>query len=547
MKNCNDYKKYKYIYTLLCPEDSRGCRVPDKFGTPTTIFKRKRQLELFTSTASQICIDWPCQAFYQSNTGIYVYQNSGYNGQNITTPTTFGFGTDNSGFLPNKSPVRLVAASLRVLYTGSTANQGVFTGAIYNTSIHSGTYDTNMSLLRNIVSLEKNKTYPTKSGIKIIYSPTDISCYQFYQSNSDIGSNQTDGDPKITQRILFHAMDVDLNTSCITAIFTQIFESTHSNDYLCPLADILLWNPSDWIDKFINSKNRNIHSGWEESKIKEELCISNDDDNEDCELSFFNLEKYNGYRLPSIFGQETCVFKQKQKFLISTNNLGNFCLLFYPQIFHTLTNSSNTGLYIANNVNFDGKTNVILSELTNMSFQNYSNPVFDAVRLVGCTIKIRNIGKNSSTQGMLIGGINLENPTFSILSDLNSRFDYSRIESFLVNKSVYPYEGLKMIFTPFDYSCFNFLPPDYVSGSKLDNPTLLLGYYICGLGLLQSTSCISIEIIRCFEGIPTTYFGDYYTLDKSKVTLEKCGNMSSEILNTNSMITKLIDEKNIKL
>jgi len=545
-ENCN--KKYKYISTLLHPELSKYGKIPNSVSTKTTIFKKRRQLEYTTNSNGNISIQWTPQALYLTNDGIFVYNNAGYTGISAGTPTTTGLGIESSGFVTTGRPIRLVAASMIIIYGGSTANQGILTCGTYETSISTNTPDNNMSIFSQINNLQNIKTVKASDGIKIIYIPFDITCSNFYKLNTNLGKDGTLGNGMLnTQRFVFYGTEMTPSSTCLQITYTQIFESTLSNDYFNLTSNSFYCNNISSIirDEIIN-KGRTIF------KLSDDNIINDDIKNKIIKKKkikkfkinkcFFYPDKITSLRLPSFYGETTTLFDQISTINITPNSNGFFLLQFYPQYFHTNGNSSQTGLYLANNSTFDGLSNAIVTSLTDLDFTLYSQPIFNSIRLVSCSIKVLYSGIRLNASGCIISGINLEQPPFTIPS--NTNYNYRYIESLPKNKTICSFDGTKIIYVPYDYSCMSFIPPDFLNSTNNNNSTMSQAIYICGYSL-PNTSCIKIIINRLFEGIPNTYVNDYFMLKSSNIGMDECRELTDNIINNDLLITKISDEDKI--
>lgn len=230
-ENYKSNKKYKYIHTLFNPENSKFGKIPSKFSTPTTIFKRKRKFEYITNDKGIIGIQWTPQAFYFTNNGLFIYNLNTYTGLVTTTPTTTGFGIDTSGFVQTGTPIRLVAASMKILYGGLIG--GISTGGRFITSLSSAIPDNNMSLFSNINLLNDVKTVRASDGIKIIYTPYGPESMTFYKINTNLGRDGDVGNGLLTtQRFVFYGSELSSNQNCIQVIYTQIFEAITCKKFL---------------------------------------------------------------------------------------------------------------------------------------------------------------------------------------------------------------------------------------------------------------------------------------------------------------------------
>lgn len=143
--------------------------------------------------------------------------------------------------------------------------------------------------------------------------------------------------------------------------------------------------------------------------------------------SFFIPERMKRFRLPSIFGEYTSLFHQISTYDVTTSSNGSFCIQWLPQFFVTQGSTSQTGLYYANNILYDGTNNLSAASLNNTNFNAFTNPVFSGIRLVSASVTIKYTAYGNNISGQIIGGIQLELPTFSLPSGTN--YTFKNIES----------------------------------------------------------------------------------------------------------------------
>ena len=548
MNNYNyNNKKIKYISTLLHPENSKWGRIPNKFSTPTSVFKRRRLLEFSSNSNGMIGLQWSPQCFYLNNNGLFIYNGATFDGIVSTTPTSTGLGVDSSNFIPTNTPIRLVGASLKIIFGGGTSTQsGIFTGGSYETNISTNSADGQMNTFNQINSLKRVKTCKASDGLKIIYLPYDSSCTNFYKINTNLGRNgDSDNGLLNTQRFVFYGTQLPNSSKCIQLIFTQIFESIPTSDFFSPRINFLSWDPAKMIKELITDKNRYVFNLTEDNQIDIEiknLFVKKDKVKKYNKNSFYFPEKLRNFRLPTIYGESTSLFRQNVSLKITTNSSGVFGLNWFPEFYSDNLITSQSGLYLVNNTGYDGLTGGTVTQLSDLDFISYTNPVFQCVRLVAASIKVIFIGDLTFLNGQFLGGINLESPPVSLPSATNIK--YSFIDNLSIHKTVNSFDGLKIIYTPYDYSSFNFHPVNYLTAG-VNLPTVSLSEYICGYGLPANSQCVKIILHRVFEGIPSSNLSDYFEIDSSKINISDCEEMTQKIINHDLIISNLIDESKI--
>lgn len=105
---------------------------------------------------------------------------------------------------------------------------------------------------------------------------------------------------------------------------------------------------------------------------------------------------------------------------------------------------------------------------------------------------------------------------------------------------------MKIIYVPYDYSCFTFYPPDFLTNSYNNNATIAQSIYICGYGLPSANSkVLRLTFTRVFEGIPTSYYEDYFSTESSKYNFDECNELTQKIINQDLLISSLEHENKI--
>jgi len=165
------------------------------------------------------------------------------------------------------------------------------------------------------------------------------------------------------------------------------------------------------------------------------------------------------------------------------------------------------------------------------------------VRLVAASMRVKFIGSAQSGAGNFIGGINIEQPPFAL--PVGTNFNYHYIECMSVRKSVQIFEGMKILYVPYDYSCFTFYPPDFLVLANNNNASLAQLMDICGFGLPASSQCVKITFDRIFEGEPAPFAMQYFETKCSKLSREDCDSMTGDIIKNDLLISKLNHEKEI--
>jgi hypothetical protein len=477
--------------------------------------------------------------------------------------------------------VRLVAASMKITIqqTGTTGlATGYLSGASYTATNNPASLSTNDLGMANLSQLMKipnaRRVDSNNDGLKIIYVPVDISSNNWIPYNSVIGQGGTN--TISTMRMVAIVSNTASSVFCIGVECTQILEvnpyTTATPDWFCPYSNYLHWYPGELITKYITGCNKEVILRSEELSIYngflEEIRKNDEIEKEsNCKCiqkrkltkQFFFPEKIQKMRLPSMFGERTCLMKQRHEIFLNTSNNGAFALQWFPQIYNTTGANTLTGFYyMGNGTSYDGFNNP--GTATNgpdidFPLQGFANATtiqpWIAVRLVAASIKVMYAGENVVRSGEFIGAINYEQPTIGTTATTIpvTNYTYSQLINMSSFKKVPVFDGLKIISVPFDYSCFEFIPINFLGTGNTILPNIMQSFYLIGYGLPNSSGCVKLIIDRVFEGKVNNAITPAYTNISqmfvpatSTMSYEKCNEMTNHIIENNMQISSLLDE-----
>lgn len=148
-----------YLFSLLFPERSRGCRVPTKFPIPSLTFHQKSSLTITPNASNNWYLQWTPQtllssSFSTANNGNLLLNNStALNGNTVDTTTTNynSIIVDRLQATGMIQAYRLVSASMIISYVGSVdAHSGIIGGGVDISYIDSLLPDTTSSVFSTI-------------------------------------------------------------------------------------------------------------------------------------------------------------------------------------------------------------------------------------------------------------------------------------------------------------------------------------------------------------------------------------------------------------
>lgn len=134
-----------------------------------------------------------------------------------------------------------------------------------------------------------------------------------------------------------------------------------------------------------------------------------------------------------------------------------------------------------------------------------------AYRLVSASLIISYIGSIDAHSGVLGGAMDISFYD-SLLPDTASA-QFSVIDDKMWSVNANPYEGLRLIYFPKDYSDFNFLRMNI--STQVNNLPTCLRFLAYGQNLPGGSS-VRVDLYRNFEAIPTPAVADYVNMDFAK-------------------------------
>lgn len=565
-------KKMKYIKALLFPEQFNE-HIPTKNTQLTNLIKINFFVNITSGTTGAFFLNWfgmqaPC---VNANTisavisGTYTgIASAAFTNNYVSCPT------DTSGIMNNSTLCRLVGASLTVVpAVGSGAMTSLMCGATYNSTQNITSGDANLSITNALMELPNFRMKKT-DGMKIVFVPNDICMEKFVLWNTVMGQGSS-GLISTNQRMAVFIYGP--TSATMNFFFTQVFEinptTTNTPHWFCPYSNHLPWYPDEYIKKYIIEKNIIVTFAdeWKEILTSIENEMKPVDSSCPCKQkikltkNFFMPGLNQKFRLPSLFGEKTCLLKQRVTFDMQTSTNGAFFLQWIPQIYNQANSGLLTGLYHSSTSpvsNFDGLNNhgtVIISTILDEPFGSFANGSttipFNSVRLVSAAVKFVFQGETKSRSGQITSGIILETPqkgtNATVISTTN--LNYQNIGNFPISKTIDAFDGTKMIYVPFDYSCFEFIPINYLSAVNTIQPPMLQTFYAVGYGFSPLNADIKLIFERVFEaklyaGFSTTTYNSTGLFEQqlSHWSMEKCQSMTNKIILNDLVISKVVDE-----
>ena len=260
-------------------------------------------------------------------------------------------------------------------------------------------------------------------------------------------------------------------------------------------------------------------------------------------------ERSKGTRIPTKFPIPSMTFQQKSNLTINPNVSNNWYFQWCPQtLLSTAFVTANNGNCLLNN------SAAITGSVADTTAANYTAITVDrlqnagmiqAYRLVSASLIISYVGSVDAHSGVIGGGVDVSFVDSTLPDTASSVF--STIDDKIWNLQTNPYEGLRLIYFPKDYSDLNFIRTD-VSTATNGIPTCIR-FLLYGQNMPIGAS-VRIDLYRNFEAIPFPGMSDFVTVDFFKPKNsnpnsqgEPAIDAGSKIAESGVTVTKLSDEK----
>lgn len=258
LKQLTSENEYDYLFSLIHPENSKGCKIPSPIPVPSCSFQLHNTVTLQTNDKGNLCFLFNPFFLYDSN-----LHNTMYDGNSIQFATSLFVNNNDSltGSAPdvNFFPVnigqgipnvynqyRLVSASLVVRYIGRMdITSGVIGGAIiFDDGIYSG-YKTSaaISMPQDIskygnfdLAIDSFYHQETNSvnGLKEIYFPLDNTYEEYQKLYADL-TNQNNSFKGLTKngfQQMVYVIGAPQSSSCFKVDIYCNFETLPNASFL---------------------------------------------------------------------------------------------------------------------------------------------------------------------------------------------------------------------------------------------------------------------------------------------------------------------------
>jgi hypothetical protein len=213
----------RYLYSLLFPEKSKGCRIPTKFPVPSATFQLTDFIIITPNSSGNFVVQWCPQNLAASTALNEVVVNTANTLTGMNSDITYVTSTALTNALVTQwQAFRVVSACMVVQYVGSFVNlQGTFGGGLDISASNSNSYDANYSNFSNIDDRLWSQISRVDEGLKVVYFPKD------YNDLSFIRPNQTPSQNGLASavRLLVYGQSLPVSTQCIRIDFIKNVEA----------------------------------------------------------------------------------------------------------------------------------------------------------------------------------------------------------------------------------------------------------------------------------------------------------------------------------
>jgi hypothetical protein len=222
MKLKEDVTK-QYLFSLLFPEKSKGCRIPTKFPVPSATFQQDDFILVTTNSSGNFVVQWSPQNLSSSTSNNEIVVNNATTLTGLNNDTTYTTSSCLTNSLVTQwQAFRVVSACIVVQYVGSFTNlQGTFGGGLDISNTNTNSYDSNYSNFSNIDDRLWSQQVRVDEGMKICYFPKDYNDLSFIRSNTNPSSNNLAS----SVRLLLYGQSLPPNTQCVRIDFFKNIEA----------------------------------------------------------------------------------------------------------------------------------------------------------------------------------------------------------------------------------------------------------------------------------------------------------------------------------
>ncbi len=213
--------------------------------------------------------------------------------------------------------------------------------------------------------------------------------------------------------------------------------------------------------------------------------------------SLLNPHGVAGGKIPSPIPQDSATALLKYNFNVTTNDKGNFMIIFDPFSSQVYVNKDNTLDTMTN-------TGAALNKFTGIDLP-ISGDIIDMWRLVSAGMRITYTGQIHLTSGYLIGA----STSLLAIKSNDAFLNFTNIED-LPNKCiVMPLDGMNLNYIPVDNEQFNYYPVSDYSPNGIPQTRWKSVMVLAGSGLPANSQCLRIDIAKNIEYVSKVSFREY--------------------------------------
>lgn len=214
-------------------------------------------------------------------------------------------------------------------------------------------------------------------------------------------------------------------------------------------------------------------------------------------------EKTRGCKIPSAIPIPSSSFQLKNSFYVTTNALGNACVVCNPYNLASSAGNLST-VYVNNDASLDGVSSSNFFKSVNAGQSIPS--VYNQYRLVSASVIAKYVGRLDIVQGLIGGAIVFDQSiTPSAIGSINPSLqkygDFNLAQDAFFQQENYTLQGMREIFFPLDNTWEQYIPVDTSKNG--------FGFLFYILGAPPSSNIFKFDVYFNMECLPDVTFLNY--------------------------------------
>ena len=216
-------------------------------------------------------------------------------------------------------------------------------------------------------------------------------------------------------------------------------------------------------------------------------------------------------KIPSPYPIGSIAFQMKQSITITTNILGNACIVYNP---YYLGNASNVSTMYINND--DSLTGISSSDFYISAGINQSIPtgIYEKYRVVSSASTLKYIGRGDNVEGIVGSSIIFDDAITPFIvgsasAQLAKYGDFNLSQDAFINKEYLVLEGIRSTYFPIDSTFLEYKNIGFTQTG--------FGFVFYIKGAPPSSTIFKYDVITNYECLPTTEFLNFMPISQNKI------------------------------